>query len=262
MSHAYKTRAIVIRRKNIGEADRLIDVYTPTLGRLRLKAKGVRKIRSKLAGHLELLAVVECYVVEGRRSDIITSARQEEVFPDLGANLQKTSLAFYICELVFYLTEEGHRDTRLYRLLEWSLQTLNDSPAREKKYWPLFLSNVELQMLAYLGFRPELSKCARCGKKLTVKNNKFSSAHGGVVCQNCTASGAIPISVEVIKILRLLLERQIRPAQWAGLPPPAAVTLRRVLKDFIRYTLERQLRAEKFLELVERQEMRAGNEGS
>lgn len=252
MNKSYKTKAIVIRRRNVGEADRLIDVYTPTLGRLRLKAKGVRKIRSKLAGHLELLAVVELGVAEGRKTDIITSARQEEVFSDLGANLQKTSLAFYICELVWHLTEEGHRDTRLYRLLEWSLQTLNDSPAREKKYWPLFLSNVELQMLAYLGFRPELAKCARCGKKLTVKNNKFSSAQGGVICQNCAVSGAISVSVEVIKILRLLLERQIRPAQWAGLPPPAAVNLRRVLKDFIRYTLERQLKTEKFLELVER----------
>lgn len=252
MRKSYQTKAIVIRRRNVGEADRLIDVYTPTLGRRRLKAKGVRRIRSKLAGHLELLAVVECYVAEGRRTDVITGARQEEVFPDLGANLQKTSLAFYICELVWHLTEEGHRDTRLYRLLEWSLRTLNDSPAREKKYWPLFLSNVELQMLAYLGFRPELTKCARCGKKLTVKNNKFSSAQGGVMCQNCAVSGTIPVSVEVIKILRLLLERQIRPAQWAGLPPPAAVTLRRVLKDFIHYTLERQLRAERFLELVER----------
>lgn len=252
MSRAYKTRAIVIRRKNVGEADRLIDVYTPTLGRRRLKAKGVRKIRSKLAGHLELFAVVQLGMAEGRRIDVITSARNEEILADLAANLQKTSLAFYICELVFYLTEEGHRDTRLYRLLEWSLRTLNDSPVREKKYWPLFLSNVELRMLAYLGFRPELSKCAHCGKKLTVKNNKFSSAQGGILCQNCTVDGTLPVSIDVIKILRLLLDRLIKPAQWAALPPPAMVALRRVLKDFIRYTLERQLRAEKFLELVER----------
>ncbi len=254
MRKMYKTKGIIIRRKNIGEADRLLDVYTPTLGRLRLKANGVRRIKSKLAGHLELLGVVELGIVEGGKNNIITGAQSLAVFSGFSADLQKTSLAFYICELVFYLTEEGHRDTRLYHLLEWSLRTLNDSPISEKKYWPLFLSNVELQMLVLLGFKPEVKKCAHCGKKLQPLGNKFSSAHGGVICRDCMISGSIPVSSEVIKILRLLLERQIKPSQWAALPPAAVVTLRRVLKDFIRYTLERQLRTEKFLELVERQD--------
>lgn len=254
MNKLYQTDAIILRRKNIGEADRIFDVYTPNLGRLRLKAKGVRRIKSKLAGHLEMMAVIELGIATGRQLDVITSARNKKIFADLSANLQKTSLAFFICELVFYLTEEGHRDTRLYRLLEFSFSILNDSPAGERRYWRLFLDNVELQMLSLLGFRPEVAKCARCGQTLSLLKNKFSSAQGGIICEKCTVPGAIPVTPEVIKLFRLLLDRQIRPGQWANLPQAAVTTLHRVLRDFIAYTLERQMKTERFLELVERQE--------
>ncbi len=253
MNKVYKTEAMILRRRSVGEADRIFDIYTPNLGRLRLKAKGVRRIKSKLAGHLEMMAVIELVIASGRQLDVITGARNKKIFTDLSTNLQKTSLAFFICELVFYLTEEGHRDTRLYRLLESSLSVLNDSPAGERRYWRLFLDNVELQMLSLLGFKPEVAKCARCGGSFSWQNNKFSSAHGGIICRNCRVSGAIPVSPEVIKVFRLLLDRLIKPSQWVNLPEAALTTLHRVLKNFIAYTLERQMKTERFLELAEKQ---------
>ena len=83
MNKVYKTEAMILRRRSVGEADRIFDIYTPNLGRLRLKAKGVRRIKSKLAGHLEMMAVIELVIASGRQLDVITGARNKKIFTDL-----------------------------------------------------------------------------------------------------------------------------------------------------------------------------------
>lgn len=252
MTRSYKTKGIIIRRQNVGEADRLLDIYTPNLGRIKAKSKGVRKIKSKLGGHLELFGEVDLVVIQGKSIGIVTGARSTKSFKLIRDDLYKTSVAFYFCELVYWLTMEGHKDTRLYKLLYWSLETLDlaESPTK----YPLLVANVELLLLDLLGFRPELAKCAQCGGKLTPDGNKFSLSQGGVICVKCHDKQARSISPAAIKVMRLLLDQWIVPKLWGPVPRPVVTEVQRVVRDFVRYTLERALKSEGFLALMDRQE--------
>src|ERR671917_366457 len=74
-SRVYPTEAIVLRRSDFSEADRLLTLYTPRYGKRRVIAKGVRKTTSRLAGHIELFTRVQLLLAEGRNLDIVTQAQ-------------------------------------------------------------------------------------------------------------------------------------------------------------------------------------------
>ena len=67
----YKTRGIIIKRSNYSEADRILTIYTEKLGKIRVNAKGIRKIKSKLAGSLEPFCLTDFVIAEGRNLDIV-----------------------------------------------------------------------------------------------------------------------------------------------------------------------------------------------
>jgi len=248
MSKSYKTKGIVIRRKNIGEADRFLDVYTPSLGKVHLKAKGVRRTRSKLSGHLEIFNEVDLVIATGKSIDVVTGARLIKKFGKLRDNLRSVSAAYYFCELIYWLTEEGYKDTVLYEMLNWSLETLADLKSEDEKFLPLLVANVELQFLGRLGFQPELGKCAQSGQPLQPEGNHFSAAAGGVVCER--GNNTVPISGSAIKVMRIMTEQRVEPARWQQIPPAVRKEVKKVVREFVHYTLERNLKAEGFLELT------------
>src|SRR5215472_14024187 len=83
----YRTEAIVLRRKDIGEADRILTLFTPQLGKVRAVAKGIRKPRSRKAGHLELFTCTRLLLAVGRDLDIITQAEGLEPYRPLRDDL-------------------------------------------------------------------------------------------------------------------------------------------------------------------------------
>ena len=90
-ARVYRTEAIVLRRTDFGEADRLLTVYTPDRGKLRLIAKGARKPTSRKSGHVELFSRGQFLVAVGRELDIITQAETLEPFRPLRENLLRTT---------------------------------------------------------------------------------------------------------------------------------------------------------------------------
>ena len=66
------TRAVILRRRDHGDADRILTVYTPQLGKQEFIAKGIRKTTSRKAGHLELFAHTALQVADARTWPIIT----------------------------------------------------------------------------------------------------------------------------------------------------------------------------------------------
>ncbi|MFC1721391.1 DNA repair protein RecO [Patescibacteria group bacterium] len=248
MTRSYKTKGIVIRRYNVGEADRLLDIYTPTLGKIKIKARGVRRTQSKLAGHLEIFSETDLVLVPGKSADIVTGARAINFWPAIRDDLTRTAIAYYFCELVFWLTEEGYKDTRLYNLLYWSLAALDSWEDSNDVSRDLFVANVELLFLDRLGYRPELKKCAATGDDLQPEQNYFSAVAGGVVCQKNKDS--IPVSVNTIKVLRLMTEDKVKPDRWQKIPIAVRNEAKKTVREFVHYTLEKKLKAESFLEMI------------
>lgn len=125
MSRSYKTEGIIIKRINFGEADKLLTLFSKHFGKIRLIAKGVRKIKSRKSGNIELFFQISLMAARGRSIDIITEVQPINTFKNFRKNLKKTSMAYYFCELVDRLTAEGQANKKVYDLLQSHLTNLN-----------------------------------------------------------------------------------------------------------------------------------------
>ena len=126
----YKTEGIIIKRINFGEADRILTIFTKHYGKIKAIAKGIRKIKSRRAPHLELFNQTVLFLYKGKNLDIITEAQLVDSFSTLRKNLRKVAFAFGVCELVDQLTREGQKQLKAYELLKACLNDLNHQSKR------------------------------------------------------------------------------------------------------------------------------------
>ena len=176
----YKTQGVVLKQTPIGEADRVLSIFTRDLGKVRVVARGVRKPRSKLAGHLEPLSHVAISVSRGRSLDPIKEAETVRSFRGVRENLQLVSEAVYLAELVESFSAEDQSSPVVYRLLldalDW-LETNGDSRGLMRYF--------EVRLLGESGFGPELHSCVECRATLEPGDYLYSSEVGGVLCDDC-----------------------------------------------------------------------------
>src|SRR4030042_7063768 len=120
----YQTEAVILRRRNWGEADRILTLFTPQRGKVRVRAAGVRKPGSRKAGHLELFHRANLFLAKGRDFDIITQAETVEAFARLREDLVRSAAASYIVELLDRLSPEESENATAYRLIIRTLEEL------------------------------------------------------------------------------------------------------------------------------------------
>ncbi|WP_051914408.1 DNA repair protein RecO [Thermorudis peleae] len=206
----YRVEAIVLRRYDLGEADRILVLYTLQRGKLRVKARGVRRPRSRLAGHLELFARTQLVLAQGHELDVVAQAMLLDPHRGLRESELRVAYAGYCAELLDALTSEADPQSAIFHLLAETLAALAHSSD------PFFIvRHYELCLLTLLGFRPELYRCLACDRELQPLTHAFVPSLGGLVCADCAAQypGALAASVPVVKALRLLLD----PHQWTTL---------------------------------------------
>ena len=154
----YQTEAIIIRKTKLGEADSILTLYTPRLGKIQGFAKSLRKPKSRLAGHLELLTYSQVSLARGRSIDTITGSQTINSFLPLKTDLDLASYALYVIELVNQFTPEHAEDYPLFRLLLETMERLC-SPEQNRE---LVLRYFELHLLEKAGYRPQLHQCVSC----------------------------------------------------------------------------------------------------
>src|SRR5919106_5136009 len=214
----YKTEAIVLRTMDLGEADRVLTVLTPRLGKLRVIAKGVRRPRSRIGGALEPFSDVQLVLAVGRTFDVVTSSSLEDPHLGLRNDLHSTAAAWYVVELVDRFCEGAADSHEAFRLLAQALSGLDappDSVTRE-----VVARWFELHLLGAMGFRPELTACLECGAMIEPGGNAFSPVAGGILCPQCTdaALAARPISPDALKVMRHLQRSQLAAVLQLRLP--------------------------------------------
>lgn len=151
--HTYTSEGIVLSRKNYGEADRILIVFSKNYGKLSLLAKGIRKIKSKKRGHLEIFSRIKFSAVNGSGMDIMTEAVTLNDFAGVRVNLNKISLAYYFCEVVNKITHEDGNPSKTYLLLSNSLEKL-ETETELKKLRLEFIYKI----LTEMGYWPESEK--------------------------------------------------------------------------------------------------------
>lgn len=146
MHKHFKTEGIILKRSNLGEADRLLTVFTKHFGKVKMLAKGVRRIKSRRAGSVELFNHVVVFGVKGKSLDLLTEANLLASFQDWRHDLRRVAVAYYFCELVDKLTAEDQEHAAVFALLVDSLH--NISLGVDKKVVRQF----EERLLDELGF--------------------------------------------------------------------------------------------------------------
>ncbi len=250
----YKTPAIVLRQRKLGDADKIVTLYTANLGKLDAVAKGVRRVTSRLAGPVEPLSHGSFLLAHGRNLDIITQAQSIEAFQPLREDLSRLSRALYAAELVDRFTEERAENFALYRLL---LDTLRRLAQRDDL--DLVLRYFEMALLGQLGYRPELRQCVVCTTALEATANSWAPSAGGVVCPRCRPGETAlrSLSVNALKVLRLLQGDSYADIGRLRVDPDLANEIERHLRYAIHYALERDVRSAAFVDAVRRQVRRA-----
>src|SRR6266436_9792619 len=122
---SYSTEAIILKRTDLGEADRIVTLFTPGKGKYHAIAKGTRRPVSKLAGHLELLSRSQLQLALGRNLDIVTQAEGRENFLHLRSDLWHMTCGFYLAELVDRFVEDSTLHPDIYHLLLETLRYLD-----------------------------------------------------------------------------------------------------------------------------------------
>lgn len=114
---SYRDEGIVVKRKNFGEADRILTIFTKKYGKIKILAKGVRRITSRRGPNIELFNQVELSIHQGKTFDILTEAQVSNTFPQIRKNLDMVGLAFHICEIVDSLCPEHQAHPRVYEMM-------------------------------------------------------------------------------------------------------------------------------------------------
>ncbi len=246
----------MLRSMDLGEADRVLTVLTPRLGKLRVIAKGVRRPRSRLGGGLQPFSDIQLVLAVGRTWDVVTQASLEDPHLGLRDDLHSTAAAWYVVELADRFCEGAADSHEAFRLLAQALSALDagGEVARE-----VVARWFELHLLDAMGFRPELSQCLECGAAIEPEGNHFAPAAGGVLCPQCvhSALSARPISSDALKVVRHLQRSPLVGVLRLRLSSSVHREAERLLHATVSAVLERELRSRDFLEEVAAREAAA-----
>ncbi len=240
-----RAEAVVLRHSDLGEADRLLSIYTREMGKVRAIAKGARKMRSRKAGHLQPFTRVSLQLARGRDLFIITQAETVQPYLHLRQDLLLVGYAAYVVELLDRFTYENDENRSIYRLLWNTLARLDSEPD------PLLAVHYyEVRLLDLLGYRPELFKCVKCESQIKPEDQFFSAARGGVLCSSCgrVANNARRISVTALKYLRHFQRSSYTEASRARLSPAVNQEIDILMQHYLTFILERNLNSPAFIQ--------------
>ena len=225
-----KVEGIILKRRNLGEADRILTVFTLQKGKISILAKGVRRITSRRAGNVELLNRVSLYLHQAKTFLILTEATSLDTYQKLKEDLTLSTYAFHIIELVDKLTAENQESRILYEHLVNVLKRLEKNPRQ------ILVRAFEAKILSNLGF--------------------LSFAYQGV---NVPHPGGV-LGRHLRDLLKNLEELNWDEIEKIEIKEKQALELERVLRYHVERVIEGQLKSRRFLSKIATLRLRRGSQ--
>lgn len=247
---SYKAEGVVLRTYDLGEADKILVLYTKTEGKLSCVAKGARKPKGRFAPAAQVFGHNEYLLHRGRSLDVVSQYQSLRSHKHIRDDLDRYAYASLAVEMVNETTQDRDGSPEVYELLLWILDIIDCGRNIETA-----IVVFQMRLMEILGYRPELSRCALCGEHISCGHG-FSSAAGGVVCEACAPDAAgtatagfgltRTLSSGALASLRLLQQPGDR---WQVLRLSGEVgdTVASVIEDYIYYRIEKRLKSLEFL---------------
>jgi DNA repair protein RecO (recombination protein O) len=209
MFFRYRTEAFSFKKEDTGEFDELFSFYTKDFGKIEVLARGIKKMKSKLRGSVDLFTLSKIEFVQGKTFKTLTDALLIERFNSIKKNLFKLKLVFAISDFLDSLLIAQEKDEKIWNLIIETLFLIENSKneiSLLRIYYYYFFWN----LVSFLGYKPELYFCFFCQKRIRPNKIYFIPSEGSLVCQSCAKKGEnlIKVEPETIKILRILLEKE------------------------------------------------------
>lgn len=239
----YRTKAIVVGHRNLGEADKILTLFSPERGKIHTTARGVRRPRNRLVGGTQIFTYSNFLILEGKNLDNISQCEIIESFYKIRGTLDKMAYGLYFAELLRASTPMEDKNRKLFNFFLKTLYILQEWKDME------ILSRVfEIKLLAIQGFSPELNRCTLCGSN-DKDDLKFSPSIGGIICKKCKTQGqAIPISIETLFALRKMLVSTYEELNGLQLNQEVKKQLSSCLIHFIKEHFDRPFKTLDFID--------------
>ena len=249
MPGLYRDEGVVLRAIKLGEADRIVTIFTQGHGKIRAVAKGIRKTTSKFGARLEPMSRVALQCYKGRELDIVTQAESLDSNRALREEYALLTRSVPMLEAVDQVAQDREPNPAMYRMLTGALHTL--AATRNPLVTPAFF----WKLLSLEGFHPLLDGCARCGEPDAALETgiagdtgsdhelvAFDLEEGGTVCRSCARGGGRPVTPGGLALLRRVLGGGLNGA-LAEAPGPAAHEVEQLGVRALEHHVERRLRS-------------------
>lgn len=236
MEDTYPLQAIILKRTVFRENDSKVVFFSREKGKLEMVARGTTKIKSKLAGHIEPLTLVNLMAVKGRQFDYVGSAIGEKYYQDIKNDLDKLQAVGRAIHLFDKLVKLGEKDEAMFTLLKNYLDQLEENESGDI----ILEKNIfSLKLVSLLGYAPQLFNCLECNCKVKPGSNSFDYSKGGIICPACSQIKRTPTmmaaSDDSIKMLRVLSSQDFNKQTSLKVRKKIVLEVNKIIDNFIKY---------------------------
>ena len=243
--NAVHTQGIVLKYTNTNESDRMLTVFSPSLGKISVLARGCRKPKSKFLSAAAQFSYSDLVLLTYRDLYILSQAEVINLFYDLRRDPDRLAYANYLAELAEEAANAGEENSLLFALLLKALSYLSYGENHPADVTAAF----ELKYLDICGFRPELDRCIRCLDALSGRL-AFDVHLGGVLCGPCGGGAApYPVSGNTLQAMEQILAKDIGMAVSPH-PEQTRAELEEILPEFISVKLDKRFRGRDYLDVL------------
>jgi DNA repair protein RecO (recombination protein O) len=239
----YRTEAVVLGHKKLGEADKILTLFSPEKGKIHAVARGVCRPRNHLIGGTQLFSYSSFLLFNGKSLDTIGQCEVKESFFRIREELNRMAYGLYFAELLQASTPAEEKNRHLFYFFLKTLHLLQNHADLE------LLSRIyEIKLMALQGFAPQLSECVMCGEE--VKHNVgFSPALGGIICSKCHGedSHSVNISMRTLEIMKRIMYGTYESINNLDTDKIIMTQLKESLRLFIEYHINKKLKTTMFL---------------
>lgn len=232
-----KIEGIVLSELRFKDTSKILNIYTKTMGKIPVMARGAYKANSKLMASTQVFSYNEYIFNKGKTFYYLNQGNTVKSFYKMRENIERFIYGSYILELVDKSSPEEEENEKLFLLLEKSLEILSEL---DKDYLK-FIVAFQLKFVSFIGYRPHLQSCVLCNNLLH-GDKRWSHTEGGFICKNCLSfdRGAIYINEESYRAILELIYIPFEEIEKVDVSLETLKSLQSLLENYILYNIDRK----------------------